>query len=71
MPKERSLPEEWIAGTLHTLNLAEHLGIRRNGVPSDLRIKRSPKSPNLIAQYLPAQALPEAAQASESSTKHL
>ena len=54
MPKERSLPEEWIAGTLHTLNLAEHLGIRRNGVPSDLRIKRSPKSPNLIAQYLPA-----------------
>ena len=54
MPKARRLPEEWIAGTLHTLNLAEHLGIRRNGVPSDLRIKRSPKSPNLIAQYLPA-----------------
>jgi len=39
---------------MHTLNLAEHLRMRRNGVPSDLRIKRSPKSPNLIAQYLPA-----------------
>ena len=54
MPKSQTLPEEWESGSLNTLNLAQHLGIRKPGVPSDLRIKRSPKSKNLIAQYLPA-----------------
>ena len=54
MPKNQTLPAEWTSGSLNTLNLAQHLGIRKPGVPSDLRIKRSPKSKNLIAQYLPA-----------------
>ena len=52
MPKSQTLPEEWESGSLNTLNLAQHLGGRKPGVPSDLRIKRSPKSKNMIAQYL-------------------
>ena len=54
MPKSQTLPEEWDSGSLNTLNLPQHLRIGKPGVPSDLRIKRSPKSKNLIAQYLPA-----------------
>ena len=56
MPKNQTLPREWESGSLNTLNLAQQLGIRKPEVPSDLRIKRSPKSKNLIAQYLPAVA---------------
>ena len=47
MPKE--LPAKW-----RTLNIRDDLGIRRNGVPADLRIFKRSGSPNLYASFLPA-----------------
>lgn len=53
MPKQ--LPEDWLNGTKHTLNVREDLGLKAHGVPADLRVKRKrgKSTSNLYAEYLP------------------
>ena len=36
----KELPEEWTNGTLHTLYVVADLGLKKSGIPADLRIKR-------------------------------
>lgn len=52
----KDLPEEWINGTLNTLYVRD-LGLKKSGVPADLRITRkSGKTTKVLyAQYLPAE----------------
>lgn len=42
----RQLPDNW-----QTLNVARDLGLK--GVPQDLRLKKVPRTKNLVAQFLP------------------
>ena len=57
MPKP--LPEEWIKGTLNTLYVVEDLGLKKPGIPADLRLKRrtgkGQTTSRLEAGYLPAE----------------
>ena len=55
MPKQ--LPEDWLLGTRHTLNVRADLGIKTHGVPADLRVKRKQgkSTSNLYAEFLPAK----------------
>ena len=36
----KDLPEEWTNGTLNTLYVVRDLGLKKSGVPADLRVKR-------------------------------
>jgi hypothetical protein len=53
----KDLPEEWTNGTLNTLYVVRDLGLKKSGVPADLRItrKRGKTTQVLYAQYLPAE----------------
>lgn len=53
----KDLPEEWTNGTLNTLYVVRDLGLKKSGVPADLRITRkSGKTTKVLyAQYLPAE----------------
>ena len=55
MPK--TLPQDWLDGTRNTLNVRDDLGLKRLGVPANLRIKRNKgkTTQNLFAEYLPAE----------------
>ena len=57
MPKP--LPEDWIKGTLNTLYVVEDLGLKKPGIPADLRLKRrtgkGQTTSRLEAGYLPAE----------------
>jgi hypothetical protein len=53
----KDLPEGWTNGTLNTLYVVRDLGLKKSGVPADLRITRkSGKTTKVLyAQYLPAE----------------
>ena len=53
----KDLPEEWTNGTLNTLYVVRDLGLKKSGVPADLRIKRkSGKTTSVLyAEYLPSE----------------
>ena len=53
----KDLPDEWVNGTLNTLYVVRDLGLKKSGVPADLRItkKRGKTTQILYAQYLPAE----------------
>ena len=53
----RTLPDDWLDGTRNTLNVRDDLGLKRLGVPANLRIKRNKgkTTQNLFAEYLPAE----------------
>lgn len=53
----KDLPEEWTNGTLNTLYVVADLGLKKSGVPADLRIKRkSGKTTSVLyAEYLPSE----------------
>jgi hypothetical protein len=53
----RTLPADWLDGTRNTLNVRDDLGLKRLGVPANLRIKRNKgkTTQNLFAEYLPAE----------------
>ena len=54
MPKQ--LPDDWLSGERLTLNVREDLGLKGQGVPSDLRVFLKPaKSKSLYGAYLPAE----------------
>lgn len=52
----QELPDDWINGTLNTLYVVADLGLKKSGVPADLRIKRKTGKTTsvLYAEYLPA-----------------
>ena len=54
----KDLPEEWTNGTLNTLYVVRDLGLKKSGIPADLRIKRKKgkTTSNLYAEYLPSEA---------------
>ena len=54
----KDLPEEWTNGTLNTLYVVRDLGLKKSGVPADLRIKRKKGKTTsvLYAEYLPSAA---------------
>ena len=54
----KDLPEEWTNGTLNTLYVVRDLGLKKSGVPADLRIKRKKGKTTsvLYAEYLPSEA---------------
>ena len=53
----KDLPEEWTNGTLNTLYLVRDLGLKKSGVPADLRVKRKKGKTTsvLYAEYLPSE----------------
>ena len=54
----KDLPEEWTNVTLNTLYVVRDLGLKKSGVPADLRIKRKKGKTTsvLYAEYLPSEA---------------
>ena len=54
----KDLPEEWTNGTLNTLYVVRDLGLKKSGVPADLRVKRKKGKTTsvLYAEYLPSEA---------------
>ena len=54
----KDLPEEWINGALNTLYVVRDLGLKKSGVPADLRVKRKKGKTTsvLYAEYLPSEA---------------
>ena len=54
----KDLPEEWTNGTLNTLYVVRDLGLKKSGVPADLRVKRKRGKTTsvLYAEYLPSEA---------------
>ena len=53
----KDLPEIWTNGTLNTLYVARDLGLKKSGVPADLRVKskRGKTTSVLYAEYLPSK----------------
>ena len=53
----KELPEEWTNGTLNTLYVVADLGLKKSGIPADLRIKRKKGKTTsvLYAEYLPSE----------------
>ena len=53
----RTLPDDWLDGTRNTLNVRDDLGLKRLGVPANLRVKRNKgkTTQNLFAEYLPSE----------------
>ena len=54
----KDLPEEWTNGTLNTLYVVRDLGLKKSGVPADLRVQRKKGKTTsvLYAEYLPSEA---------------
>ena len=54
----KDLPEEWANGMLNTLCVVRDLGLKKSGVPADLRVKRKKGKTTsvLYAEYLPSEA---------------
>ena len=54
----KDLPEEWNNGTLNTLYVVRDLGLKKSGVPADLRVQRKKGKTTsvLYAEYLPSEA---------------
>ena len=53
----KDLPEEWTNGALNTLYVVRDLGLKKSGVPADLRVKRKKGKTTsvLYAEYLPSE----------------